>query len=238
MTQIRFNILSRFLTRFVSVTAMVAIAAAIAASQSDTEAKISSAAPVVIPDSIFAAGVGGKLVYSVSVSEGGKVTNVRLLAGPAWPCSGEPKDEVREAAKIVREALAATTFSPRIKNGRPTDAELQLTYLIKRSGEPGAAAPGEARPKRINGGIIQGKAKSLPKPSYPPEARANRASGEVGIEVQIDLDGRVRSAGAVSGHPDLQRAARDAACLARFSQTFLNREPVEVTGVMQYNFVP
>ncbi len=89
----------------------------------------------------------------------------------------------------------------------------------------------------ISGGVLNGKAISLPKPAYPPIARAAHASGTVVVQVLIDENGSVVSAHAVSGHPLLQAAAVGAAKSARFSPTKLSGQPVKVTGVIQYNFV-
>ena len=89
----------------------------------------------------------------------------------------------------------------------------------------------------ISGGVLNGKAINLPKPAYPPIARAAHASGTVVVQVLIDENGNVVSAHAVSGHPLLQAAAVGAAKSARFSPTKLSGQPVKVTGVIQYNFV-
>lgn len=101
--------------------------------------------------------------------------------------------------------------------------------------------PPEAKPTPprapISGGVLNGKAISLPKPAYPPIARAAHASGTVVVQVLIDENGNVVSARAVSGHPLLQAVAVGAARQARFSPTKLSGQPVKVTGVIQYNFV-
>ena len=96
----------------------------------------------------------------------------------------------------------------------------------------------KAPPKQISGGVLNGKATSLPKPPYPPAARAVRASGAVTVQVLIDESGSVVSASAVSGHPLLRAAAVQAARGARFSPTQLSGQPVKVSGVITYNFVP
>lgn len=111
-------------------------------------------------------------------------------------------------------------------------------------GGDGEAAPPppppvkKAPPKQISGGVLNGKATSLPIPPYPPAARAVRASGAVTVQVLIDESGRVVSASAVSGHPLLRAAAVQAARGARFSPTQLSGQPVKVSGVITYNFVP
>jgi len=101
---------------------------------------------------------------------------------------------------------------------------------------PPAATPTPPRAP-ISGGVLNGKAISLPKPAYPPIARAAHAAGTVVVQVLIDENGNVVSAHAVSGHPLLQAVAVGAARQARFSPTKLSGQPVKVTGVIQYNFV-
>jgi TonB family protein len=108
------------------------------------------------------------------------------------------------------------------------------------TGTPPPPAPPKPKPvpKQISGGVLNGKATSLPKPPYPPAARAVRASGAVSVQVLINEQGSVVSASAVSGHPLLRAAAVQAARGARFSPTMLSGQAVKVSGVITYNFVP
>lgn len=97
--------------------------------------------------------------------------------------------------------------------------------------------PAPKRTAPISGGVLNGKAISLPKPPYPPIAKSARAGGTVVVQVTIDEGGKVISARAISGHPLLQAAAVQAAYGARFSPTQLSGQPVKVTGTISYNFV-
>ena len=99
-----------------------------------------------------------------------------------------------------------------------------------------STSTGEKKP--VSGGVLNGRAITLPKPVYPAIAKSARASGTVTVEVLIGEDGNVISARAVSGHPLLQEAARQAALEARFSPTTLEGKPVQVSGVITYQFVP
>jgi protein TonB len=103
--------------------------------------------------------------------------------------------------------------------------------------EPPPPEPKPTPRAPISGGVLNGKAISLPKSGYPPIAKAAHASGTVVVQVLIDENGNVVSANAVSGHPLLIQAAVSAARQARFSPTKLSGQPVKVTGVIQYNFV-
>jgi protein TonB len=85
--------------------------------------------------------------------------------------------------------------------------------------------------------VLNGKAVTLPQPTYPPIARAAHASGTVSVEIIVDEQGNVIGAYAVSGHPLLQAAAVSAARQAKFSPTSVNGEPTKINGILTYNFV-
>ncbi|HEX3250608.1 MAG TPA: energy transducer TonB [Pyrinomonadaceae bacterium] len=91
---------------------------------------------------------------------------------------------------------------------------------------------------KTEGGVLNGKALALPQPTYPPIARAAHVSGTVTVQVLIDEQGNVSDAHAVDGHPLLQSVSVAAARQAKFSPTLWEGEPVKVTGVIQYNFIP
>jgi outer membrane biosynthesis protein TonB len=60
-----------------------------------------------------------------------------------------------------------------------------------------AALGQESASKVINGGVLNGKAVSLPKPEYPETAKAAGVEGVVKVEVTIDENGTVESAQAI-----------------------------------------
>jgi len=115
-----------------------------------------------------------------------------------------------------------------------------LIFLIAACGLSSALAQNtpQTTPKTISAGVVNGKAKILGKPTYPEAAKAVKASGAVNVQVTIDEEGNILSATAVSGHPLLRAAAVEAARASKFSPTMLNGQPVKVSGVIVYNFVP
>jgi TonB family protein len=85
--------------------------------------------------------------------------------------------------------------------------------------------------------IINGRALSLPKPSYPPEARLRRTKGIIAIKVTVDKGGKVvRAESLCGGNTLLVIAATDAAYKARFTPTILSGQPVTFTGLVIYRF--
>ena len=101
--------------------------------------------------------------------------------------------------------------------------------------EPATGAAVSKAP--ISGGVLNGRAISLPQPSYPPIARAARASGTVLVQIVVNERGCIQTARAVSGHPLLQAAAVQAARQACFAPTRLSGQPVKVSGAITYNFL-
>ena len=118
---------------------------------------------------------------------------------------------------------------------------------VKDPPQPSAAPVAEAEPPLpqtppspgapFSGGVLNDKAISLPKPAYPPAARAAKAEGTVVVQVTFNEDGKVTKASAISGHPLLGAAAVAAAYEAKFLPTRVGGQPVKVSGVINYNFV-
>ncbi len=197
------------------------------------------------PPEAVESGLGGRVNVEVDVNKEGEVTTVKQVADPDWVCP-DPKRLDAIAIQATARSLAAQV---KFESTSAASTEwIGITFPSSKTDEPKAeertAENGvtvrrrRPLPRMINGGIINGRAIRLPKPPYPPDARAARASGIANIKVQIDEDGSVFSAEPSSGHPLLLPAARRAACLATFSPTKLEGQPVKVAGVISYNFVP
>jgi len=157
-------------------------------------------------------GLGGALLYFVLNQSRSELA---LSSSSANKVASKPAEPAANAVANSAGNSAANTSAPP---------------------KPQATVPGD--PKTISGGVLNGKATSLPKPAYPPAAKAVRASGSVSVQVLVDETGKVVSANAVSGHPLLRAAAAAAAREARFEPTLLSGKPVKVSGVITYNFVP
>jgi TonB family C-terminal domain len=102
---------------------------------------------------------------------------------------------------------------------------------------PPVPKPVKPKIQPVTSTMLVSKAVSLPKPAYPPMARAIHASGSVAVQILVDEQGKVISAQPVSGHPTLVGAAKAAALQARFTPTVLNGQPVKIQGLITYNFV-
>jgi TonB family protein len=146
---------------------------------------------------------------------------------PAEPSEVHPA--LRQAAETA--ALGAR-FSPTLLSGEPVKIRGRIVYNFV------AGGPSSQLAAKISGGVLNGKARSLPTPDYPAAALAVRAAGTVSVQVTVDEAGNVVSAAAISGHPLLRAAAVSAAREAKFAPVLLKGEPVKVNGVLTYNFMP
>ena len=81
-----------------------------------------------------------------------------------------------------------------------------------------------------------GKAISLPKPDYPEEAKKQKVSGPVTIEIVIDEEGDPIWAKAIDGPPLLHEASLKAACQSRHSPHKISGQAVKANRVITYNF--
>jgi TonB family protein len=205
----------------------------------DSDPKLLNIPDYVISDEARAAGIDGILKVALTLDKTGSVKQVRFLAGPAWPCGSRPPALIEKVRDSVRDNLLLAKFTPMTKNGEARQADIYLDFKIGRAYDDAVKKREAAsRPATVEAGVINGKALALYPPRYPPAARLHGVSGTVAVWVLIDEQGNVSRAGAMSGHPTLHDAARDAACRARFSPTSVDGQAVQVSGMVTYNFVP
>lgn len=87
-------------------------------------------------------------------------------------------------------------------------------------------------------GVINGKAIELVKPEYPLGARQSGIHGSVQVQVVIDPRGCVNETKILSGHPLLTPASLRAAKRSTFTPTTISDNPVWVSGVITFNYLP
>ena len=187
--------------------------------------------------------LSGKVVVAANVDEKGNVTSAEIYSGPGDVCPGITRVDVVALRDSAKDAAMRTKFKPAKLNGKPVASTVMLNFEFtppQRKSEEDSTAPVSVKGYNAVGGSSEGvlnhKALSIPAPTYPSAARSMRIGGPVKVEVLIDTDGSVFSAQAVSGHPLLKSAARNAACTAKFKQTLLEGKPVKVAGFITYNF--
>lgn len=156
---------------------------------------------------------------------------ILLTAFLIWSTGSSAFAQDKLQSGVATDKAATETERPKTEVDRILEkakerGELVLARCLQDCGE-----------NAIEGDVEVGRALELPKPAYPPIARAAHVSGTVTVQLIIDVDGTVIAAAAVSGHPLLHGVSVEAAKNARFSPTKLDGKPVKVTGVISYNFI-
>jgi protein TonB len=146
------------------------------------------------------------------------------------------RDEAKEKVNDKTGDKAGEPVSPPKPTPSPTPSVADNSSSTQNSAPNASTSTPPTPLKPVSGGVLNGKAISLPKPEYPPNAKNMRASGVVTVEVLLDESGKVISARAVEGNPLLRPAAVAAARQARFTPTVLSGQPVKVSGVLTYKF--
>lgn len=198
------------------------------------------------PEALRSAGIDGIVSVNVTIGEDGSVIfaeadltdqRIRKSEDGTVVDSVVVDPQLRTSAEV---AARGAKFPPTLLGGVPVQIKGKIVYNFAVGGASAATMTSrvESDPKTVSGGVLNGKAKSLPLPEYPPAAKAVSASGTVSVQVTIDEEGRVITASAVSGHPLLRSAAQTAALGAKFEPTLLAGQPVKVSGILTFNFVP
>jgi TonB family protein len=207
-----------------------------------------------------------RLTVQRPASNGSLASSNSGLSGTAWVfvtrkrfyaivfLSNRKDDETQEQflssflipERVSQPATVAAQNPPgeRVKPANPDSANAPGAADAAETETPETANGGEAndgaprtKKRTISGGVLNGKAISLPPPEYPAAAKAAGAVGVVVVRITIDEQGNVIAAQVVSGPPSLHQASVNAALQAKFSPTLLVGEPVQVTGVITYNFI-
>ncbi|MGZ8842499.1 MAG: TonB family protein [Pyrinomonadaceae bacterium] len=164
-------------------------------------------------------------------------TNSSPVTGDSSKSSNQSsQNETRIVASMpIRTGAAKLNGSPI----QPLNLDLRpLTDTTKKDVVMSDSEPPAPRPllKPVSGGVLNGKALSLPAPSYPETARRTRTAGTVEVEVIVDENGKVISARAINGPQVLRNVAVEAALQARFSPTKLSGQSVKIAGRIDYKF--
>lgn len=156
-----------------------------------------------------------------------KSGDVAPTAATATATAAEPAPAMAQEAQLSKNAASADV----------ANAEEPPKSTGEEKPAAGTTAPATGdKHAPISGGVLNGKAISLPKPDYPADARSAGVDGVVVIQVTIDEQGNVTEARAVSGPKILQEPSVNAALQAKFTPTLVQGEAVKVTGVIVYNF--
>lgn len=136
-------------------------------------------------------------------------------------------DSANEPAKAmvkkINDQLLAKTAAPKTTVPEPVKVQ-----------QP---PPPVKMPESINlGNLSSANAVRMVKPVYSAIAQRSSVEGKVVVEVELDVEGNVTTAKAVSGHQFLRTSAEEAARRSKFKPAVFNGQAIKATGSITYNF--
>jgi outer membrane biosynthesis protein TonB len=97
----------------------------------------------------------------------------------------------------------------------------------------------EPKIKCVETGIVNNKAISLPKPRFANLSHLNTDKDIiVAVQITVDMDGKVKYAKALTGHPLLRPACEMSARRAKFAPILIQGSPILVKALLVYKFKP
>jgi hypothetical protein len=186
-----------------------------------------------------AAGIDGKIVLDLTVNPDGKVSDLRMYGGPMWPCGSKQPDELEDVRREVKQYVLAMKFEPATKNGKPKSSDIQITFPVSglfRDANNFAQIE-ENLKKGINPPLVEvngilNHAVSAPKQLMGSRGTLSARFSE--IQILVDENGDVVSAGGLRAGGSELIEARKLACSAKFKPLTLNKKPVKMAGTIMY----
>ena len=177
------------------------------------------------------AGIDGSFSVSFKVDRTGTIKNVKILAGPIWPCDSTPIEEIKSVREAVKENILASKFSPATKGGRAIDAEATLDFAIGEAYKEAMKKEAKTNSRWVvDVGSLQKEATYLAVPY------ASSISGVASVRVLMSETGNVIAAGTVRGPSLLHAPSRRAACDSRFPPTVVDGKAIKATGTITYEY--
>ena len=203
-------------------------------------AKMLFTQPFTLTKAAEVAGIEGQISFEVEIDKEGKVTKIEFLAGPMWPCTSDPKREIKELKDAISKYIKETTFEPETSDGKARTAKVKLKLYLFKPSIPEIFDPVNAgliflsnaardgfvvrRPEdSLKGEMPYVRMRRRPEPEFSDSLRSSVGKSKIEIGVRIDKTGKVLTAGGISGPSILFQDAIAAACRAEF-------EPLNTMG--------
>lgn len=207
--------------------------------ENETEARPGDWPEFVLSSEAKAAGIDGKLQLGLSVSAKGKASNIRIFGGPMWPCGAKEPGEVEDVRRAVRQYFETAVFHPATRNGKPRSSEVQITFsLSKRFTD---ARDSKAIEENLKKGLFPSLVEVIDIHRFAEEVpqqlsriRDSPSSRITQIQVLVDENGKVLSAGGFRAAPIFMQAGRSLACSVKFKPLTFRNTPLKMSGILTF----
>ena len=171
--------------------------------------------------------------YDLSVKDYDRALELNPKDAVAFLNRGVSYERLGDSKKAMGDYLKASELDPANETAKASFKRLQDAEIAAAAAEAAKKAP----PPFINlGNLSSANALKMATPIYSPVAARANVEGRVTVEVEVNEEGEVTSAKAVSGPAMLRSSAEDAANRSKFKPAMFNNRPIKGKGTITYNF--
>jgi TonB family protein len=170
----------------------------------------------VYPAEAKQAGVTGTVVLDAMIAPDGAVRDVKVVSGPPM------------LVQAAVDAVSKWVYEPVTMDGAPVAARTKVTVNF--------GLPGSIAIEDTVSGANSLRPVDMPRPKYPPEAKAAGIQGPVRLRAVVGADGAVKTLNVMSGEPALAEAALEAVRSWKYEPVVIDGKPVEVMVDIDVNF--
>ena len=177
--------------------------------------------------------------YELSIADFTKTIELNPRSSVAHFSRAGAYEKLGDPSKAMVDYQAAVDLDP------ANDAARSSLKRLKDEAVAAAAAAEEIRkaaelakaPEFVSlGSLTEANATRMAKPVYSPMAQRTNIEGRVVVDLELNADGNVTSAKAISGPQILRQAAEDAASKSKFKPAMFAGKPIKGKGTITYNF--
>ena len=181
-------------------------------------------------------------LFTLAIADFTKAIEIDPNNAAAYSLRGQAYEKKSEKEPALADFKKAFQLDPNNQAAKAAvekwNAE-QARIAMESKPAPAVVPPPIKLPEYVDlGQLTEDQTIELVKPSYSRLAISARVSGRVVVEVEIDKEGKVVKAKAVSGHSYLRSNSENAARESRFKPATIGGVPVKAKGRVVYNYVP
>lgn len=174
--------------------------------------------------------------YDLSVKDFDKALELNPKDSMAFLNRGVSYEKLGETRKAVGDYQKAVDLDPENESAKANLKRLQDLITAAEAAEAAKNAP-PPPPPFINLGVISAaNATKMVTPVYSIIAQRSQVEGKVVVDLELNENGDVVSAKAISGHQLLKQAAEDAAKHSKFKPATFNNRPIKAKAQIVFNF--
>jgi TonB family protein len=178
----------------------------------------------------------GMKSFDLAVADFDKALGLEPNDANAYYNRGVAYEKLGETKKAAADYQKAVALDPANEVGKASLQRVQ-DEIAKSMPAPAPVQPVAVAPAFLNlGNLALSEATKMVTPIYSAIAQKSQVEGRVVVEVELDAQGNVVSAKAISGHQMLRSSAEDAAGKSKFKPAMFDGKPIKAKGTITYNF--